>query len=653
MKHALFALLPFAASPVAAEVPPWLREAAALEAPAYPPKVLAVILHQEERLVVDAEGRRRITERGALRILQPGRHGISAYRSYIVKSGKISQFRAWLISPSGKETEFSKEKILDVSSGGGALNDESRAKLVECPPEAAPGSVFGWEIVEEESTVFTQYHYSFQQSQPVLLSRFAITLPPGWEAAGTLLNHPQFAPSVSGDTSAWELRNLPNVESEDYGPGFSALVPRLGVSYYPPDGNRPGLRPLKDWASVSAWLAELADPSSQVSPLIQARAESLVGGASSESAKIAAIAAFVQQTNYVSVQLNTNRGGGYVPRPAADVLTSNYGDCKDKAALMRALLAAVGIRSYDVSVYSGNRHFVRPEWPSTLQFNHAIVAVKVAPETNMPAVLDHPTLGRLLFIDPTDPNTPPGDLPRAEQGSYALVSVREGGDLVKLPLLPPGASRSESVISARLSAGGALQVESARLFFGQSASRMRSLASSRDPGQFKSYFEADLHKRLGRVTLVSIRHSDQKALGRFEMNLSFSLDRFGQLMQGRLLVVQPGLLCGSGALVFAENTRSQPIQLYPQARSDTVRIEMPPGFTPDELPEPIETASPYGSYSASWTVQQSTLIFKQSLEIRDALVAASDYAAVRGFFSKAAAGATAPAVFVLAPQTTK
>jgi transglutaminase-like putative cysteine protease len=45
------------------------------------------------------------------------------------------------------------------------------------------------------------------------------------------------------------------------------------------------------------------------------------------------------------------------------VLARNYGDCKDKAALMRALLKAAGIDSYAVIIYSGDRHFVRPEWP--------------------------------------------------------------------------------------------------------------------------------------------------------------------------------------------------------------------------------------------------------------------------------------------------
>ena len=42
---------------------------------------------------------------------------------------------------------------------------------------------------------------------------------------------------------------------------------------------------------------------------------------------------------------------------------------------MRALLKAVGIESYLTTITADDRTFVRPEWASPMQFNHAIVAV--------------------------------------------------------------------------------------------------------------------------------------------------------------------------------------------------------------------------------------------------------------------------------------
>ena len=146
----------------------------------------------------------------------------------------------------------------------------------------------------------------------------------------------------------------------------------------------PDAHALEDWAAVSAWFAGFSEPSASLTPEISAKASELTRGAVKDLDKIRALAAFVQQTNYVSIQMNIEHGGGYTPHRATDVLSRNYGDCKDKATLLRALLKAVGIDSYAVSLYSGDREFVRPEWASPRKFNHAIVAVKLPPAWNRP-----------------------------------------------------------------------------------------------------------------------------------------------------------------------------------------------------------------------------------------------------------------------------
>src|SRR6185437_10806035 len=102
------------------------------------------------------------------------------------------------------------------------------------------------------------------------------------------------------------------------------------VTYYPASGANPALAPLKDWSAVSAWFSQFAEPSAAITPPVFAKATELTGGARTEMDKIRALAAFVQKTAYVSIQMNLEHGGGYTPHPAADVLSHNYGDCKDK-----------------------------------------------------------------------------------------------------------------------------------------------------------------------------------------------------------------------------------------------------------------------------------------------------------------------------------
>ncbi len=293
----------------AEDAPSWAREAAAQTVPDYPSKVNSVVLLQEEMVTVDADGRRVMRERGAIKILQPGGESIRGCRSYNTKNGRIRDFQGWLISPSGKAIPYAKNRVIDVALSRDYVYDEARAKVLECGA-AAPGSVFAWEVTEEEKTVFTQDGFSFQEQSPVLISRYILNLPPSWEARGIVFNHEKLEPQVSGGAYTWELRNLPWIEREDYSPSFSALAPRLVVSYFPPADNRGGLQGLKDWTAVSNWLAPMVDPPAAVTDTVRAKALQLTANAPGELDKIRAIAAFAQQMNYVEVSLNVSRGGG-------------------------------------------------------------------------------------------------------------------------------------------------------------------------------------------------------------------------------------------------------------------------------------------------------------------------------------------------------
>jgi transglutaminase-like putative cysteine protease len=183
---------------------------------------------------------------------------------------------------------------------------------------------------------------------------------------------------------------------------------------------------VKTWHDLSAWASGFYDPPAEVTDAIRAKAAELTASANTELDRIRAVAAFVQKTNYVAVEINLARGGGFQPHAADQVLARHYGDCKDKATLMRALLKAAGIESYAVVIYARDRQYVHPEWPSPNQFNHAIVAVRISAQTKLPTVVEHPKLGRLLIFDSTDPVTPVGNLRQEEQGSLCASGRRSG-----------------------------------------------------------------------------------------------------------------------------------------------------------------------------------------------------------------------------------
>ena len=138
-------------------------------------------------------------ERGAVKVLQAGADPVRAVRYYDTKNGRIRDFQGWLLPPSGKPVPYTKNRILDVAISQDYVYDETRAKVLDFGT-ATPGSVLAWEITEEEKTVFTQDAFQFQYESPVLVSRFAVTLPAGWEARGVVFNRDGLEPQVSGGT---------------------------------------------------------------------------------------------------------------------------------------------------------------------------------------------------------------------------------------------------------------------------------------------------------------------------------------------------------------------------------------------------------------------------------------------------------------------
>ena len=641
----LFLALAATTLPAAEDAPSWVREAASQTIPDYSSKVTRVGLLHEETVTVDADGRRVMRERGAVKILQPGGESIQSYRPYNVKNGRIRDFQGWLISPGGKAIPYAKNRVIDVALSREYVYDEARAKVLECGA-AAPGSVFAWEVTEEEKTVFTQDRFGFQGRDPVLISRFILNLPATWEARGVVFNHEKLDPQVSNGAYTWELRNLPWIEREDYSPSINALAPHLAVSYFPPADNRGGLQGLKDWTAVSNWLAPMVDPPAAVTDIVRAKALQLTAGATGELDKIRAIAAFAQQTNYVEVSFNLTRGGGYTPHTAGESLARNYGDCKDKATLMRALLKAVGIDSYLVTISADDRTYVRPEWASPEQFDHAIIAVKVSDGVTLPTVIADSPLGRLLIFDPTDRITPLGSLPTEEQGSYALVIASSGGALLKMPLLPASANRIEASVEATMNANGGLNASLQRQYFGQSGIPLRAVDKLRGHEELQKGFERGFTRRLGAVTIKRVALEGGADDNRLAVNVDLSAERFGQIMQDRLLIVRPGMLSSGGEHVFTSRKRSSPVKLEADLRHDSIKVKLPGGFKLDELPAPAKVDSAYGSVQATWAVRDGEIVMEETLEIRDIVAPASDFPQVRDFFDKVAGVEGAPVVLV-------
>ena len=646
---ALLGLLVFAVPAGATpgdETPQWVQQAVALKVPTYDKDVPAVVLVDEQTTTIGSDGKITEVYNYAVRILRrEGREFANGGVGYIPDIGKVKEFRAWLIRPSGESKRYGKDDFADVAGDLNDVYNEYRVKRVSAVDDADAGSVFAYSYILEDRSVFTQSDWAFQGSLPVISSRYNLTLPEGWRAEGVTFNYSKIEPKVNGTSYSWELTNLPPIPLEPLSPKLTNLVPRLAVSYFPPANTQSlGIKTFSNWGDVAAWMSELEDPQVLVDDALARKAYELTALAKTEYEKIRAIAQYVQKIQYISIQTGLGRGGGYRPHSSTEVFAKSYGDCKDKANLMRAMLKVVGITAIPVSIYSGDPTYVRASWPSPQQFNHCIIAVKVSDQTQAGTIIQHPTLGRLLIFDPTAEETPIGDLPDYLQGSLALIDSKTETDLVKMPVTPPEMNQLERTATFELQADGGIAGQIKEQANGQTAARFRTEFRTMSKPEYTGMIERWLTSGATSAKLNKMEPADNAVDGRFTLNVEFSANQYAQLMQGRLLVFKPAVVSRREGLPLTAPTRKHPVVLPANAYSETVNVKLPAGFAVDEVPDAVKLETPFGSYVTSYEVKNNQLIFKRQLSLQATTIAPADYEKVRKFFESIHAAENAPVV---------
>jgi hypothetical protein len=628
------------------EVPAWFSQFRATQTPAYDKDVKAVVLQKDSVVNVGSDGKAVTTITYVVRILsREGRSEAVAVEPYLVSSGKIRDIKGWLIRADGSTKAYGKEQVLDRISDPDDIYNELRLKIIDASDEADAGAIFGYQVTSEEMPLFDQDSWLFQDNLPTLVSRYTLNLPSGWKAESSTFNHSKVEPSVSGTSYVWELRNLQPIATEPESPSIANLVPRLAVSYAP-SATTTNFRTFKDWTEVSRWNTEISNPSVIIDDAVANKARELTANAKTEFEKIRAIGTYVQNLQYISIDIGVGRGNGYRPRPSTLVLQRGYGDCKDKANLMRALLKVLKIEAYPVAIYSGDPSFVREEWASPRQFNHCIIAVKVSDETNAPTILTHPTLGRLMIFDATDAYTPVGDLPDYLQGSLALIVAGGDGKLMKMPVTSPEANKMVRSVEMTITENGDITGVIRERAQGQQAASARRLLRAISASDYNKIIEGWVVRGISTARVGKIAPVDKNSENQFDLDVELKAAVYGQLMQNRLLVFKPVVVDRLNSLWLTDNKRTHPVVMEANAFSETAVFNLPSGFVVDETPDAVNLETPFGKYSTSYEVKDNSLIFKRSLVLNSATIPVDKYASVKDFFVKIRSAEQAPVVLM-------
>jgi hypothetical protein len=230
------------------------------------------------------------------------------------------------------------------------------------------------------------------------------------------------------------------------------------------------------WEQIGAWYNSLQKDSLTVTPAIQAKAASLTKGLTSDEDKLRAIFNDVAlHIHYVGLEFGIGR---YQPHPADDVLSNEYGDCKDKHTLLAALLQAAGIEAWPVLI--STKSYLDPATPSPAQFDHVITLVSLN--------------GKLLWMDSTEEVAPIGDLAGVLRDKQALaIPAGNPAYLVRTPADLPSPRKVHIEVQGSLSDLGLFSGKIDETADGDMGAVIRSAFRKFSQSQWKQLVEGIAH----------------------------------------------------------------------------------------------------------------------------------------------------------------
>jgi hypothetical protein len=388
----------------------------------------------------------------------------------------------------------------------------------------------------------------------------------------------------------------------------------------------PGLAvaPESTWQGIGQWYDGLAHDRETPTPEIAAKVAELVAGKTDFYDRAEAIGNFVQQKiRYFVIELGI---GGLQPHPAGEIFKGRYGDCKDKATLLAAMLSSAGMHS-DIVLVDTNRGFVNPDAPSIMG-NHAIAAIEIPKGYDSPKLHSVVTaqLGkRYLIFDPTWEKTPFGQIENDLQGSYGTLVEGAQSQLIQIPVMAPELNTLKRKASFQLSADGSLKgtVEDRR--FGDIADRRRRQYEHDDTKKRDEYLSRVIGHDLMAVSLSDVKIGNLEAINK-ELTTDYSVQASHYASStGPLLMVRPRVI-GSFALDVDRKPRKVPIDLEEtMLGSDEFDIELPDGYVVDELPDPVKEEMGFATYQSSTVVQGNKLHYTRTYTVRQVTLPAGKY----------------------------
>lgn len=419
------------------------------------------------------------------------------------------------------------------------------------------------------------------------------------------LKHTETKGADGQQVSRWQVQNVARIEPEPKMPGWANVAKYLHVSTF------------KSWDAMARFWWGLIHDQLHVTPEVAQAAEDAVKGVPSSDVpgRVRAVYDYVvTKTRYVGLEFGIH---GFKPYKVDQILSRRFGDCKDKASLMYAMLEHLGIKSNMVLLRTRSMGQLSSQPASLAVFNHAILYV---PELNR-------------FLDGTAEFSGSGELPDQDQNAQALVVESDGqpSHFVITPMSRPEDNVTENNYVLDISSDGSAAIRGTARVHGYTAQGWRRAYES-ETGR-RERFEQSYAPRYPGAKAVAFDIGDPKSIEKpVETTFSLNVPRLAQ-KDGETLVFSPfgepwHYLEGNAP----QSKRTYPVDLgAPYRHEFHYVVHLPVGFALTESPAPVDKTTPFGAYHYGIRSTPEGVVVDGSISFAASEVKPEAYEAFRSF----------------------
>lgn len=548
--------------------------------------------------------------------------GVDAFRSvpvtYSPDRQEVRVLRARVTKPDGSVVDSYGDADRNINEPWTGMYYDARARILSFPSLAAGDTLEltyrlddtaqdnllsdYWGDVESVQGVYPkvrfQYVVDMPQERPLYWNKSRL--------AG--VDQQQESPEPGRTVYRFGAKHVSKVVPEPGMPGWAEVAQNLHISTY------------KTWDQVGHYWWGLVRDQLQPNAELKATVDQVLTGVDRKDqlAVVRAIYAFVvTNTRYVALEFGIH---GFKPYRVDRVLARRFGDCKDKASLIHAMLKVAGVDSRLVLLRMRNLGSLDAEPASLAAFNHAIAYV---PRFD-------------LYLDGTAEFHGAKELPSADRVANVLVVDPNGtSTFLTTPEAKADDNKTTLTMDVALRPDGGADVKGESSVSGQSAPDYRR--AYRPESTRKSTFERAWAQSFPGLTVREVKLSDTTRLDD-DVTLGFAMGipRYAEVLPGgslRFLPFGTGRTYQQAYASLAER-RFDLVMQSPWVNTFKLRYTLPGGYTVADMPQAVEETTKFGRVKLSYRVENGALVADGEVALTVARIKADEYPQFREFLGR-------------------